>query len=323
MQKITRRDRGRRTGGGAARHARHHPRAEHIQAGADRPAQRHGRPVSRRRRPRQPRRRRTGGRRISAARCSAGRSRCCRRDDQNKPDVASVAGARMDRQPGRRRAGGRRCLVVRPRRSSRSPREEAHLSDHRSGDVGHDRQAMLAVRHPFCLRHLRTGARHRHRADQGRRRHAGSSSPPTMRSAMRWSATPSPPCRRPAARCSGSVRAPLGTADFSSYLVQAKASGAKVIGFANAGTDLQNCIKQAAEFGMSQGGTRMATLLMAINDVHSLGQKTCEGLVYTELVLLGHDRQDPRLVEALERQDERHGARPAARRRTTAPRRTG
>jgi branched-chain amino acid transport system substrate-binding protein len=80
----------------------------------------------------------------------------------------------------------------------------------------------------------------------------------------------------------GSVKAPLATADFSSYLVQAKASGAKVIGFANAGTDLQNCIKQAAEFGMSQGGVRMATLLMAINDVNSLGQKTCEGLVYTD-----------------------------------------
>jgi branched-chain amino acid transport system substrate-binding protein len=80
----------------------------------------------------------------------------------------------------------------------------------------------------------------------------------------------------------GTVRAPLATADFSSYLVQAKASGAKVFGFANAGTDLQNCIKQAAEFGLSQGGVRMATLLMAINDVHSLGLKTCQGLVYTD-----------------------------------------
>lgn len=80
----------------------------------------------------------------------------------------------------------------------------------------------------------------------------------------------------------GSVRAPLGTADFSSYLIQAQSSGAKVIGFANAGTDLQNCIKQAAEFGLSQGGARIATLLMAINDVVSLGQKTCEGLVYTD-----------------------------------------
>jgi len=80
----------------------------------------------------------------------------------------------------------------------------------------------------------------------------------------------------------GAVKAPLATADFSSYLVQAKASGAKVFGFANAGTDLQNCIKQAAEFGLSQGGTRMATLLMAINDVNSLGQKTCEGLAYAD-----------------------------------------
>jgi branched-chain amino acid transport system substrate-binding protein len=80
----------------------------------------------------------------------------------------------------------------------------------------------------------------------------------------------------------GTVRAPLGTADFSSYLVQAKASGAKVFGFANAGTDLQNCIKQAAEFGLSQSGVRMATLLMAINDVNSLGLKTCQGLSYTD-----------------------------------------
>jgi branched-chain amino acid transport system substrate-binding protein len=80
----------------------------------------------------------------------------------------------------------------------------------------------------------------------------------------------------------GKERAPLGTADFSSYLVQAKTSGAEVFGFANAGTDLQNCIKQAAEFGISQSGVRMATLLMAINDVHSLGLTVCQGLVYTD-----------------------------------------
>lgn len=80
----------------------------------------------------------------------------------------------------------------------------------------------------------------------------------------------------------GTVRAPLGTADFSSFLVQAKSSGAKVFGFANAGTDLQNCIKQAAEFGISQSGVRMATLLMAINDVNSLGLNVCQGLAYTD-----------------------------------------
>jgi branched-chain amino acid transport system substrate-binding protein len=80
----------------------------------------------------------------------------------------------------------------------------------------------------------------------------------------------------------GSVKAPLGTADFSSYLVQAQASGAKVIGFANAGTDLQNCIKQASEFGLTKGGAKIATLLMMISDVNSLSQRVCEGLVYTD-----------------------------------------
>ncbi|MGA3397577.1 MAG: ABC transporter substrate-binding protein [Acetobacteraceae bacterium] len=79
----------------------------------------------------------------------------------------------------------------------------------------------------------------------------------------------------------GSTRAPLGTADFSSYLVQAKASGAKVIGLANAGTDLQNCIKQAAEFGIAKSSQRLATLLMIVGDVLSLGQDVCQGLVLT------------------------------------------
>ncbi len=79
----------------------------------------------------------------------------------------------------------------------------------------------------------------------------------------------------------GSVRAPLGTADFSSYLVQARASGAKVIGLANAGNDLQNCLKQAAEFGIVKGGQRLATLLMFITNVAALGQDICQGLVLT------------------------------------------
>ena len=80
-------------------------------------------------------------------------------------------------------------------------------------------------------------------------------------------------------RVLGSAKAPLGTSDFSSLLLQAKASGAKVIGLANAGTDLQNCIKQAAEFGIVQGGQRLATLLMMISDVLALGQDVCRGLV--------------------------------------------
>src|ERR1700722_14432246 len=79
----------------------------------------------------------------------------------------------------------------------------------------------------------------------------------------------------------GTARAPLGTADFSSFLVQAQASGAKVIGLANAGTDTQNSVKQAAEFGLTQS-TKLATLLMQISDVESLGLKAAGGLTYTD-----------------------------------------
>jgi branched-chain amino acid transport system substrate-binding protein len=77
----------------------------------------------------------------------------------------------------------------------------------------------------------------------------------------------------------GSTKASLGTADFSSALVSARASGANVVAFANAGADLQNCIKQASEFGIVKGGQMLATLLMMITDVVALGQDVCEGLV--------------------------------------------
>lgn len=79
----------------------------------------------------------------------------------------------------------------------------------------------------------------------------------------------------------GDAKVPLGTTDFSSAMVQAHASGAKVVGFANAGVDLQNCIKQAAEFGIVKGGQMLATLVMVITDVVALGQDVCEGLVLT------------------------------------------
>ncbi len=72
------------------------------------------------------------------------------------------------------------------------------------------------------------------------------------------------------------------TTDFSSYLVRAKATEAKVIGLANAGVDTQNCVKQAHEFGVLTGGTRLAALLMVVTDVHGLGLETAQGLVLTE-----------------------------------------
>jgi len=79
----------------------------------------------------------------------------------------------------------------------------------------------------------------------------------------------------------GSVRAPLNTADFSSFLLRAKASKAKVIGLANAGTDTINAIKQAAEFSIIRGGQRMVGLLVFLNDVHSLGLGTAQGMLLT------------------------------------------
>lgn len=79
----------------------------------------------------------------------------------------------------------------------------------------------------------------------------------------------------------GSVRHPLNTSDFSSFLLQAQGSGSKVIGLANAGGDTINSIKQAAEFGIVQAGQRLAGLLVFISDVHSLGLKTAQGLVIT------------------------------------------
>jgi len=80
----------------------------------------------------------------------------------------------------------------------------------------------------------------------------------------------------------GGVKHPLNTSDFSSFLLQAQSSKAKVIGLANAGGDTDNAIKQASEFGIVAGGQKLAALLLFINDVHSLGLKTAQGLTFTE-----------------------------------------
>jgi branched-chain amino acid transport system substrate-binding protein len=79
----------------------------------------------------------------------------------------------------------------------------------------------------------------------------------------------------------GQVRVPLNTPDFSSYLLQAQASKAKIVGLANAGGDTINSIKQAAEFGLVEGGQKLAGLLVFITDINSLGLKTANGLQLT------------------------------------------
>jgi branched-chain amino acid transport system substrate-binding protein len=80
----------------------------------------------------------------------------------------------------------------------------------------------------------------------------------------------------------GSVRHPLATTDYSSFLLQAQSSGAKVIGLANAGLDTANAIKQAAEFGIVAGGQRLAALLFTLAEVHGLGLEAAQGLTLTE-----------------------------------------
>ena len=80
----------------------------------------------------------------------------------------------------------------------------------------------------------------------------------------------------------GKVRHPLNTADFSSFLLQAQSSKAKIVGLANAGGDTTNAIKQAAEFGIVKGGQNLAGLLVFLTDVHALGLPTAQGLIFTE-----------------------------------------
>jgi branched-chain amino acid transport system substrate-binding protein len=80
----------------------------------------------------------------------------------------------------------------------------------------------------------------------------------------------------------GDVRHPLNSSDFSSFLLQAQASKAKVIALADAGGDTTNALKQAAEFGITQAGQKMIALLLEITDVHSLGIKATQGLIVTD-----------------------------------------
>ena len=79
----------------------------------------------------------------------------------------------------------------------------------------------------------------------------------------------------------GGVRVPLNNQDFSSFLLQAQASKAKIIGLANAGGDTTNSIKQAAEFGIVKGGQNLAGLLVFLTDIHALGLPTAQGLIVT------------------------------------------
>ena len=99
---------------------------------------------------------------------------------------------------------------------------------------------------------------------------------------MRSSATPRRWSKANGGKVLGKVRHPLNTNDFSSFLLQAQASKAKIIGLANAGGDTINSIKQGAEFGIVKGGQKFAGLLVFASDVNALGLQTAQGLTLTE-----------------------------------------
>lgn len=101
----------------------------------------------------------------------------------------------------------------------------------------------------------------------------------------------------------GTVRAPLNTADFSSFLLQAQTSGAKVIGLANAGTDTQTSVRQASEFGITQGGQQLATLLVFLNDVKGMGLQAAQGLQFTTGFYWDRDEETRKFAERFMKRD--------------------
>lgn len=106
----------------------------------------------------------------------------------------------------------------------------------------------------------------------------------------------------------GAVRHPLGVSDFSSFVLQAQSSGAKVIALANAGADTINSIKQAQEFGVTQGGQTLASLLMFPTDVHSLGLEAAQGMALVEGFYADRDEQSRAFADAF---IQRHGTLPS------------
>jgi branched-chain amino acid transport system substrate-binding protein len=105
----------------------------------------------------------------------------------------------------------------------------------------------------------------------------------------------------------GSVRAPVNSPDYSSFILQAQSSKAQVIGLAVAGADAINSIKTAADFGLVAGGQKLAGLLVLITDIHALGLKTAQGLMFTEAYYW--DQNDETRAFA-KRFAERHGGKP-------------
>ena len=155
------------------------------------------------------------------------------------------------------------------------------LIAHSTGTADFHGKFCYALRHAMGIRYPRACRRHGAGSHQARRRQLVLSSPPTMRSGTHWNATHRRDRaeRRQGARLSARIRSP--PPDLSSFILQAQASKAKIIGIASGPPDNVNAIKLGGEFGIFQGGQQMAGLLVLITDVNALGLKAAQGLVLT------------------------------------------
>ena len=202
-------------------------------------------------------------------------------DHQNKPDVGlSIARDWYD--------NGKVDVIVDVPTSSVAlavqqihEGQESRVAVVRHRDVRSHRAGVLAEWHSLDLRHLRAGQRGRQGDGRARRRHAGSSSPSDYVFGHTLERDTANVVKATGGQVLGAVRAPINTQDFSSFLLQAQASKAKVVGLANTGGDMQNAIKQASEFGLQRGGQKLAALLFDVTDAHSLGLQAAQGMIVT------------------------------------------
>ena len=203
-------------------------------------------------------------------------------DHQTKPDVAaSIARKWFDTESVKTITGLGSSSVGFAVRKVAQEKDQIDLNLGRHGRA--HRQGLLGDRLPLGLRHLC--------ARQGDRRArwprpaatAGTSSPPTTPSAIRWSRTRPRSSRSSGGKVLGAVRAPLSTPISRPSCCRPRRSKAKVIGLANAGTDTVNSIKQAGEFGIIEGRPEARRRCSCCStDVHALGLKDAQGLVFTE-----------------------------------------
>ena len=228
-------------------------------------------------------------------------------DHQNKPDIASnIARQWYDtEQVDAIMELTTSSVALAVQGIVQGKEEDRHR--HRRGDDGPDRQAVLALRLPLGLRHPCAGGRHRRRAGAAGRRQLVL---PHRRLCLRLFARRSrPPSSSRSQRRQGAGRgAPSrsATTDYSSFLLQAQSSGAKVIGLANAGLDTSNAIKQAAEFGIVAG--RPAPGGASVHAGRSAWPRPRGGARpdADRRLLLGSRRREPRLRQALLRAHQPH-----------------